>query len=815
MKILYCIPTLGNGGAERQLSYLAVELQRTGHEVHVASSRGGPNLKPLESAGVQWHCVGGVSNRDPMIFLRLVRLMRRIRPDIVQTILAPMDIIGGAAALLTRTPWILKESSSAPLYVDGLRPKVRSTLGRHAEGIISNSAGGDAYWESVRSANSRYVIRNAIPFHEIDQAAAGLMPLVTRRNGEKVILFAGRLDAGKNVQNLILALAHIADDVPFIALVCGDGPLRQQLEWLAGELGIAHRLVFTGYVSNIWTLMKGADAVVSLSRFEGCPNVVIEAMACGCHLVLSDIPAHREVLNGYGAAFVDPDNPTEVGRTIKALLQDGNSRGKRAKAASSHAPEWRVEQVAQLYTRIYHDIATRVTAPKRVDPVAGATIRSFFTQSAWLATLSAVNALLALLMTWYVVAHMGVGAQTDAFFASAVIPQFAFILLTTTLLPVLVPLLATRAEPDFSHDVWSFFSLTGAAFILLAVVLYLSANMWIPWFVPGFSPPAQILTVSLTRIQLVSMVLNALIVTLWAAHHARHRFVWVELSAIVANCAGLSFLVLTISHFGIRAAAVNSIFYNSLKLAFLVPILGRFRFPAWRSPVIKEALRRLKPLLPGQVYLRTDPALDRFLTSMTGAGTLSLLHVAQQIYVSITLVLGKAVVAPMAPKLAEYARVDRWSAYRRHYESRLLLLLAITIVGVLIVIAGGPSVRIFVAKFGIGPGNVYTLWLTLIALGGTLVGGVLVQATAGAFYGMGNTKTPTKVSTVLYSLYIPIKILAFIKFGLIGLALSMSSYFLTNSVSQFWLLRRRLESKAFSTRPEPSLEQNEPSFTLD
>src|SRR6185369_10505783 len=645
---------------------------------------------------------------------------------------------------------------------------------------ISNSAGGDAYWESVRSANSRYVIRNAIPFHEIDQAAAGLMPLVTRRNGEKVILFAGRLDAGKNVQNLILALAHIADDVPFIALVCGDGPLRQQLEWLAGELGIAHRLVFTGYVSNIWTLMKGADAVVSLSRFEGCPNVVIEAMACGCHLVLSDIPAHREVLNGYGAAFVDPDNPTEAGRTIKALLQDGNSRGKRAKAASSHAPEWRVEQVAQLHTRIYHDIATRVTATKRVDPVAGATIRSFFTQSAWLATLSAVNALLALLMTWYVVAHMGVGAQTDAFFASAVIPQFAFILLTTTLLPVLVPLLATRAEPDFSHDVWSFFSLTGATFILLAVVLYLSASTWIPWFVPGFSPPAKILTVSLTRIQLVSMVLNALIVTLWAAHHARHRFVWVELSAILANCAGLS-----------------------------------FRFPAWRSPVIKEALRRLKPLLPGQVYLRTDPALDRFLTSMTGAGTLSLLHVAQQIYVSITLVLGKAVVAPMAPKLAEYARVDRWSAYRRHYESRLLLLLAITIVGVLIVIAGGPSVRIFVAKFGIGPGNVYTLWLTLIALGGTLVGGVLVQATAGAFYGMGNTKTPTKVSTVLYSLYIPIKILAFIKFGLIGLALSMSSYFLMNSVSQFWLMRRKLESKAFSTRPEPSLEQNEPSFTLD
>ena len=801
MKILYCIPTLGNGGAERQLSYLAVELQRTGHEVHVASSRGGPNLERLKSAGVHWHCVGGVSNRDPIIFLRLVRLMRRLRPDIVQTILAPMDIIGGAAALLTRTPWILKESSSAPLYVEGLRPKVRSALGRHADGIISNSIGGDAYWESVRRANSRYVIRNAIPFGDIDQAAAGLTPVVTRRNGEKVILFAGRLDAGKNVHNLILALAQIAGDVPFIALICGDGPLRQQLETLASESGIAHRVVFTGYVSNIWTLMKGADAVVSLSRFEGCPNVVIEAMACGCPLVLSDIPAHREVLNGYGAAFVDPENPTEAGRTIKALLKDGNGARRRAKVAPSNAWEWRVEQVAQLYTRIYHDIATRVTSAKRVDPVAGATTRSLFTQSAWLATLSAVNALLALLMTWYVVSHMGVGVQTDAFFASAVIPQFAFMLLTTTLLPVLVPLLATRAEPEFSDDVWSFFSLTGAIFVVLAVVLYLSANAWVPWFVPGFSAPAKTLTSSLTRIQLVSMVLNALIVTLWAAHHARHRFVWVELSAIVANCAGLSFLVLTISHFGIWAAAVNTIFYNSLKLAFLVPILGRFRLPAWRSPLIREASHRLKLLLPGQVYLRTDSALDRFLTSMTGAGTLSLLHVAQQIYASITLLLGKAIVAPMAPKLAVYAREEGWSSYRRHYESRLLLLLAITIVGVLIVIAGAPSARMLLAQMGIGPRNVHTLWLTLIALGGTLVGGALVQATAGAFYGMGNTKTPTKVSIVLYTLYIPIKILAFMKFGLMGLAMSMSCYFLTNSVSQFWILRRKLESKASATRP--------------
>ena len=415
---------------------------------------------------------------------------------------------------------------------------------------------------------------------------------------------------------------------------------------------------------------------------------------------------------------------------------------------------------------------------------------SLFTQSAYLAALSAVNAGLALLMSWYVVAQVGVGEETDAFFASTAIPQFAFVLVTATVLPVLVPLLTTRDEAQFNRDVWSFFSLTAAIFIVLAVLLYVSASAWVPWFVPGFSAAAKTLAASLTRIQLVSMVLNALIVTLWAAHHARHKFVWVELSAVVANVAGFCFLILTVSRLGVWGAAVNTIFYNSLKLALLLPILGRFCRPAWRLPIIREAAQRLKPLLPGQIYLRADPAVDRFLTSMHNPGTLSLLHVGQQIYASIVLLIGKAVIAPMAPKLAMYAREERWSSYRRHYRSRLALLLIITIGGCLLVIIGRPVFSLLAREIGLGPENLNTLWLTMIALGGMLVGGAVVQATAGAFYAMGNTKTPTKVSTLLYTLYVPVKVLAFFKFGLIGLAVTVSIYFLTNSLVQFWLLRK-------------------------
>jgi glycosyltransferase involved in cell wall biosynthesis len=352
MRLLYTIPTLGHGGAERQLSYLAAELSAMGHEVHVASSRGGVNLVRMRSAGVEWHRLGGASHSDPLIFYRLLRLMRRLRPDVVQTILTPMDIMGGAAALLTRTRWVLRESSSAPLYGAGLRHRVRHSLARMADAVVSNSAGGDAYWRSAEGAPALHVIPNAVPFGEV---GAGAVVARTTEPGfgpdTKVVLYAGRMDAGKNVEGVLAALARVAAEVPWVALVCGDGPSRPHLERMAHELGIADRVVFKGYVDNLWELMSRADAFVSLSRFEGCPNVVLEAMASGCPLVVSDIPAHREILDERSARFADPDDVAKAAAEIKETLTFGD--GGRARVARALAAGRPVEATARLYEQLY------------------------------------------------------------------------------------------------------------------------------------------------------------------------------------------------------------------------------------------------------------------------------------------------------------------------------------------------------------------------------------------------------------------------------------------------------------------------------
>lgn len=412
-----------------------------------------------------------------------------------------------------------------------------------------------------------------------------------------------------------------------------------------------------------------------------------------------------------------------------------------------------------------------------------------FKQGVNLGALATCNAALALLSAWYIVTRVGLNVETDAFFASGALPQLVFLVLSAMLPPVLVPLLATRNAESQREDVWLFFLLITALFALVGGALYASCHLWVPLFVPGFSAEGKSLTIGLTKIQIVSMVLNASIVTLWAAHHARRRFVWVEFSGVVANLSGLLFLVWALPRFGIHAAAWNTVFYNGLKLAFLLPVLGHWRRPAWPSPTAREAWRLFTPLLPGQAYLRAEPLLDRFLTSTKEAGSLSLLYVAQQIYANAILVTSKAVVAPLVPSLAVAVGAGEWRRYRRVYRKRLLLIGIISSLGMLLLLAFGThALRLTIGHAGVTAENVHTLWLVIIALVGAFFGGLSGQVVSGAFYAMGDTKTPTKVSVLIYTFYLPLKIVVFLSYGLMGLAVTMSAYFVVSSFMQFVML---------------------------
>lgn len=414
----------------------------------------------------------------------------------------------------------------------------------------------------------------------------------------------------------------------------------------------------------------------------------------------------------------------------------------------------------------------------------------------WLAVCSAV---LAILMPWYVVTRLGVGVETDAFFASGALPQLIFLVVSTSLTHVLVPLLATGDEKTFRQDAWGFFLGVTAIFVVLALALCVTADFWVPRLVPGFSAQGKALAISLTRIQLVSMVCNASVAVLWSVCYARRKFIWAEFSPVVANGVALLFLIVMLPRHGIVAAAWATVFNMGLKLALLLPLLGRWQLPRWDSPAMKEAWRRLKPFLLGHTYYKTDPLIDRFLTSMTTAGGLSLYYIAQQVYSVIGIIVSKAFCAPMVPALAVEAAAGDWFAYRRIYRERLVWTACLIAFGYLVLLgAGNLLLHTLIGHGGITAENVRTLWWIMIALGGALAGGTVGQITSVAFYAMGDTKTPTKLFVWTYTIYIPIKVAVFLRYGLMGIAVATSVHLLVNFVLQLITLEKHTAPVAAS-----------------
>lgn len=412
-------------------------------------------------------------------------------------------------------------------------------------------------------------------------------------------------------------------------------------------------------------------------------------------------------------------------------------------------------------------------------------------QSLILGWLAASNILLSLLLQWYVITRLGVGVETDALFAGMTLPQLILAVTSSSLTYVFVPILATDDEESFHQNAWAFFILITGLSTVLALVLFASAEWWVAWLVPGFSSSARALTVTLTRIQLASMVFTAATTVLWSVYGARQKFIWTEASAVLANLAGLLLLIWLLPLYGIVAGAWAMVLRTGLQVVCLMPGLGRWRGWRWRSEATTEAWRRVKPILLGTSYYKTDPLVDRFLASMAPAGGLSLLYIAQQMYGAANQIINKAIAAPMVPLLAVQAKQDDWRMFRRTYRQRLLGISALTIFAcLLLLVVGRPLLQLLIGHGGVTEGNVRVLWWIMIALVGVFVAGSLGQVTSVSFYAMGDTRTPTRLGILTYTIYIPAKVLVFLHYGLIGLALSISAFVSVNFLLQIFLLEK-------------------------
>lgn len=354
MRVLHLIPNLVSGGAERQLTYLALELSRRGHDVHIGYLAESPVPAELSVSAVTLHPLSNNGTHDPVIFFRVFYLLRRLRPDILQTWILQMDVLGGCAAWLTHTPWVLREPASAKLWLPGLKTSIRLFVARAARFVVSNSMAGDDYWRTFKRDNQRQIISNAVPLQRILDVEPAMLDPALRLDGRRIVLFAGRFDAQKNIEVLLTALIDIVQRAPASAILVGEGPLGPRMREMIDGSGQGGRIKLMAYSSNLWSIMKVASLFVSISRFEGRPNVVLEAMAAGCPVLVSDIPEHREILDEASGIFVGCyEDPHAVAEGLLQALSDHSAVCRRIVLARDRVAAFTIERLGREYEMLY------------------------------------------------------------------------------------------------------------------------------------------------------------------------------------------------------------------------------------------------------------------------------------------------------------------------------------------------------------------------------------------------------------------------------------------------------------------------------
>ncbi|ANX03453.1 glycosyltransferase [Immundisolibacter cernigliae] len=196
---------------------------------------------------------------------------------------------------------------------------------RAAEHVIAISAGVADDLRTVIGPMTGHlaVLPNPSVPTDIDRQAAQAVPHPWVAHADQpLLLAAGRLVAAKDFALLLRAFAILRRGRTARLVIIGEGPLRPALLALAAELGVADDLDLPGFVANPAAWMAKASLFVVSSAYEGGPNVLIEALACGTPAVSTDCPhGPREILdNGRWGPLVPPGDAVALAEAMAATL---------------------------------------------------------------------------------------------------------------------------------------------------------------------------------------------------------------------------------------------------------------------------------------------------------------------------------------------------------------------------------------------------------------------------------------------------------------------------------------------------------------
>lgn len=333
--VLHVISGLKVGGAEMALYRLTLNSQgrKFTHAIVALHPEGAMRQRFIE-AGIEL-IVFDFKKSPVLNFFRLVSLIRRKHPDIVQTWMYHADLVGGLAALLAgnrQVIWGIRGSAIPQSGMSATQVVVSlcSWMSRFIPRVIvcCAEAARVAHAERGYDQSKMVVIPNGYDLSHFnrnpilrqqDRAAFGF------GDDDVVVGIVGRFDPLKDYRNFVLAATELASKVEHVKfLMVGQGidSTNNELKgWLAQSC-FAHKFVLAGERSDIPGCLAAMDVFCLSSRKEGFPNVVCEAMAMQVPCVVTDAGDAAEIVSDMGIV-VAPCDSTALAEALQAMISKG------------------------------------------------------------------------------------------------------------------------------------------------------------------------------------------------------------------------------------------------------------------------------------------------------------------------------------------------------------------------------------------------------------------------------------------------------------------------------------------------------------
>jgi glycosyltransferase involved in cell wall biosynthesis len=367
IKVCSVINSLTLGGAEHLLLSLVTALDEVSFTV--AFFTGDTALfAPLRKAGAQIYNLEESFRFDPRAAVRLRRLLRDDKFDIVHSHLPYSQTVGRVVAQSKSDMAVVSTQHNVPSnYHPVVRVSERFT--RPLDDVtVAVSKGVEQAHTGTAHQPNRFgddwcTIYNGIDVDSFRESLSTVDGEAVRHKFDidqstPVFLTVGRYVPVKAQRELIAGFAE-ADLSDAVLLIVGHGPLEQDLRDTTYDHGVADQVSVVGRVPEIYPYYAAADVFVSLSRAEGLPVTLLEAMAAGLPVIASDIPGVREVVaDGETGRLVPVGDSAELQKALVEFLDSEWCRFFGRAGLKRVRDRFNIEQMAEGYRTLYRSLTT-------------------------------------------------------------------------------------------------------------------------------------------------------------------------------------------------------------------------------------------------------------------------------------------------------------------------------------------------------------------------------------------------------------------------------------------------------------------------